>query len=150
MKYRFTLKRCFNDDEDYNTGWLNDFSESSDYIFRLRFENASFETTSKTSWFYFNLQSPLSLYRNTSQYNIPEEYINADENFENYYINGGIFGGGGFRGAIGEEQNFESIIESSKAFLSNFLGFFDIFPPWFNTLIALALTVAIVCRIIGR
>lgn len=163
MKYRFTLKRSFNNEEDYNTGWLNDLSTNSDYIFRLRFENASFETTSKTSWFYFNLQSPLSLYRNTSAYNIPEEYINADENFENYFLEslglnafgGGSFGGnggggGGFRGGTESGTNVEDIIESSKAFLSNFLGFFDIFPPWFNTLIALALSVAIICRIIGR
>ena len=49
-----------------------------------------------------------------------------------------------------ENDDFLGLLESSKLFISHFLSFFDIFPDWLTTLIATAITVAIVCRLIGR
>ncbi len=51
---------------------------------------------------------------------------------------------------IKENNSFFAILEDSKKFLNKFLSFFEIFPNWLISLISTAITVAIVCRIIGR
>ena len=49
-----------------------------------------------------------------------------------------------------ENAGFFELLESSKSFISRFLSFFDIFPSWLTSLLATAITVAIICRLIGR